>query len=90
MCVCVCVCMCVCICVCACVNIYAILYMQSGQNICRLFQVLAQLFFTATKTELDSYRQKVSVRVASRVAERLKTFKILRKFLKYLDLMVST
>ena len=87
---CVCACVCVCVCVSACVNIYAILYMQSGQNICRLFHVLAQLFFTTSKTELDSYRQKVSVRVASRVAERLKTFKILRKFLKYLDLMVST
>ena len=49
-----------------------------GQNIWRLFHFLAQLFFTTSETELDYYHQKESVRVASRVAEQLKT-KDLRK-----------
>ena len=40
-----------------------------GQNICRLFHVLAQFAFTTTETELEYYCQKVNVRVA----ERLKT-----------------
>ena len=40
-----------------------------GQNICRLFHLLAQYFFTTSETELDFYHQKVS----ARVAERLKT-----------------
>ena len=44
-----------------------------GQNICRLFHLLAQFFFTTSETELDFYHQKVSARIASRVAERLKT-----------------
>ena len=39
-----------------------------GQNICRLFHFLAQFLFTTSKTELDYYHQKVSARVASRVA----------------------
>ena len=34
---------------------------------------LAQFLFTTSETELDYYHQKVSVRVASRVAERLET-----------------
>ena len=46
-----------------------------GQNIWRLFHFLAQFLFTTSETELDYYQQKVNVRVASRVAERLKTFK---------------
>ena len=44
-----------------------------GQNICRFFHVLVQLLFTISGTELDHYHQKVSVRVPSRVAKRLKT-----------------
>ena len=44
-----------------------------GQNIWRLFHVLAHFLYTTGETELDYYYQKVSVRVASRVAERLKT-----------------
>ena len=44
-----------------------------GQNIWRLFHFLEQFFFTASETELNYYHQKLSVRVASRVAERLKT-----------------
>ena len=45
-----------------------------GQNIWRLFHFLAQFLFTTSKTELQYYHQKVSVRVASRVAERSKTW----------------
>ena len=45
----------------------------------RLFHFSAQLFLTTSETELDYYHQKVSVRVASQVAERLKT-EDLRKF----------
>ena len=44
-----------------------------GQNIWRLFHFLAQCFFTTSEADLDYYHQKVSVRVASPVAERLKT-----------------
>ena len=44
-----------------------------GQNIWRVFHFLVQVFFTTSETELDYYHQKVSVRVASRIAERLKT-----------------
>ena len=44
-----------------------------GQNICRFFHFLEQFVFTTSETELDSYHQKVSVRVDSRVAKRLKT-----------------
>ena len=42
-----------------------------GQNICRLFHFLAGFLFTTSETELD-YHKKVSVRVVSRVPERLK------------------
>ena len=48
-------------------------FIQSWTNIWRLFHFLAQCFFTTSETDLDYYHQKVSVRVASRVAERLKT-----------------
>ena len=44
------------------------------QNIGRLFRVLAKFIFTTSAMELDYYHQKVNVRVASQVAERLKTF----------------
>ena len=43
-----------------------------GQNICRLFHVLAQLLLTASKTELDYNDQRANVRVI----ERLKASKI--------------
>ena len=39
-----------------------------------LFYVLAQFLFTTSEMELDYYHQKVRVRVASRVAKRLKTY----------------
>ena len=44
-----------------------------GQNICRLFHILAQFILTTNETELDYYHHRVNVRVASRVAERLKS-----------------
>ena len=53
---------------CGSVNMY-----DFGQNIWRLAHSLTQLFFTTSETELDYYHQKVNVRVASRVVERLKT-----------------
>ena len=43
-----------------------------GQNIWRFFHFLAQYFLTTTETDLDYYHQKVSVRVASRVADHRK------------------
>ena len=43
------------------------------QNICRLFHVLTQLLFSTSETELDYYHQKMKLRVASQVAEGLKT-----------------
>ena len=50
-----------------------------GPNICRLFHFLARFLFTTSDTELDYYHNKTSVRVASRVSERLKPLD-LRKF----------
>ena len=37
----------------------------------RLFHFLAQFVLTTSETDLDYYNQKVNVRVASRVAERI-------------------
>ena len=42
-----------------------------GQHICILFHVLAQFSFTTSESGLDYYHQKMIVRVASRVAERI-------------------
>ena len=50
------------------VNIYNL-----GQHIWRLFPYLAYFVFTTSEMELDYHHQKVKVRVASRVAERLNT-----------------
>ena len=36
-----------------------------GQNICKLFHILAQFLSTTSETELDHYHQKVNVWVAS-------------------------
>ena len=60
-----------------------------GQNICRLFHNLAQFLFTKSETELDHYHQKVNVRVASRVAKRLKTWDLrkLGNFKKILEML---
>ena len=43
------------------------------QNIKRLFNIFTQFPFTRSETELDHYHDIVSLRVASRAAERLKT-----------------
>ena len=48
-------------------------WVQSWTKYLRLSHFLAQFFFTTSETELDYYQQKVSARVPSRVAERLKT-----------------
>ena len=47
---------------------------STGQNICRLSHFLAQFVFITSETELDYYHHRVNVRVASRVAERLKSW----------------
>ena len=39
-----------------------------GQNICGVFQFLAQFWCTTNETGLDYYYQTVNVRVASRAA----------------------
>ena len=43
-----------------------------GQNICRLFRILAKVHFTTSETELDYSRQNVNVCFASEIAERFK------------------
>ena len=53
-----------------------------GQNIYGLFYFLSQLVFTTSETKLAYYHQKVNVRVASRVAERLKDLRKLGNFKK--------
>ena len=37
------------------------------------FHILAQFPFTTSESELDYHHEKVNLRVASRIAERLKT-----------------
>ena len=49
------------------------------QNICRLFHFLARFLFTTSDTVLDYYHNKKSLRVSSRVTERLE-HSDLRKF----------
>ena len=46
---------------------------QSLRKYLETIHLLAQFLFTASETELDYYHQKISVRVALRVVERLKT-----------------
>ena len=48
------------------------------QNICRLFYFLTQFVFTTNETDLYYYYQKLNVRVASGVAEQLKTEELLK------------
>ena len=56
-----------------------------GQNICRIFHILAQSLFTISETGLDYYHQKMNVRVPKRVAKRLTIgFYEIRKFQKNL------
>ena len=63
-------------------------------NLCRLFHFLARFLFTTSDTELDYYHNKKSLRIFSRVPQRLKPsdlrkFGNSRKSLKCLDLKVS-
>ena len=44
----------------------------SQQNVCRLFQILAQFTFTKNEAELDYYHQKVNARVVSQIARLFK------------------
>ena len=55
-----------------------------GQNICRLFQVLALFGFTTSETELDYFHQKVNIRVAFWVAE---SFRKLGSFKKVPEML---
>ena len=44
-----------------------------GHNILELYNVLVQIRLTTSKTKRDIEYSKLGIRVASRVAERLKT-----------------
>ena len=44
-----------------------------GHNILELYNILVQIRFTTSKRKLDNQYSKLGTRVASRVAERLKT-----------------
>ena len=46
---------------------------QSWPKHIETFHFLAEFVITTSETEVDYYQQKVNVRVASRVSERLKT-----------------
>ena len=63
-----------------------------GQNICRLFHVLAQFPLTVSEKELMYYHEKLNVRITSRVVEWLDlgNEKISSKTLKCVELLVST
>ena len=56
-----------------------------GQNIWRLFHVLAQFLFITSETELDYYDQKVIVRVAERL--KTKDLRKLKNFKKILGML---
>ena len=51
---------------------FIIKWYNIGQNISRLFHVLAQFAFTTSEAELDYYQLEVNGRVYPRVVERLK------------------
>ena len=51
-------------------------FYNPGHNILALFNNLAQVRITTSKTILDIKYNKVGTRVASRVAERLKTYNL--------------
>ena len=44
-----------------------------GYNILELYNILVHIRFTANKTKLDIKYSKLGIRVASRVAEQVKT-----------------
>ena len=45
-----------------------------GHNTLKLYNILVQIRFTTSNMKLDIYYSKLSIRVSSRVAERLKTY----------------
>ena len=49
------------------------IFRQSWTKHLQTFHFLAQFVFTTSETEVDYYHQKVNIRVASQVIERLKT-----------------
>ena len=63
------------------------MFIQSCRKYLGTFSRFSTIFLPKSEAELDCYHQKVSLRIASRVAERLKTS---TKFFKCPNLMVST
>ena len=63
-----------------------------GHNVSELYNILVQFRFTKSKTKLNIKYRKLSIRVASRVAERLKTqdLKGNQKILEKSQIWVST
>ena len=60
-----------------------------GQNVFKVFQVLAQFLDTKSETELNYYHQKVIVQVASQVVEQPDTihFRKLGSFNKIFEML---
>ena len=54
-----------------------------GQNICRLFHVLAQFLFTSSQTELDYYHWKVNVQLPHELQNSLRLLGNSEKILEY-------
>ena len=50
-----------------------LVFYNLGHNILELYNVLVQIQLTTSKTKRDIYYSKLDIRVASGVAERLKT-----------------
>ena len=59
-----------------------------GQNIFRLFHVLAQLFFTKSDMELDYYHEKLNVRVASKVVELFMSTNVCPRLSKGIEILL--
>lgn len=54
-----------------------------GKIFAELFHILAQVPFTISESEIDYYYQKVNVRVASRVIDRLRILENFKKIPDY-------
>ena len=48
-------------------------FYNHGQNICRLFDALAEFLLTTTESELDYYHQEMIMRVSLQFVELLNT-----------------
>ena len=48
-------------------------YYNPGHNILELYNIFVQVPFTTSKTKLDIYYSKLSIRVASRAVKRLQS-----------------